>query len=84
MVNSFRDVIAACGGITEMALAVGAKPSSVEKWKQRDRIPSEYWQSAIEAARARGNLISADMLARIAAKPSLAPAELTDGNAASA
>ena len=41
----------------------GAKPHSVENWKQRDRIPSEYWQRAIEVARARGNEICADDLA---------------------
>ena len=74
MVATFRDVIALCGGVAEMAQNVGAKPHSVEKWKQRDRIPSEYWQRAIEVARARGNEICADDLARIAAKQSGAEA----------
>lgn len=69
MVSSFRDVIAACGGVTAMAQSVGAKPASVEKWRQRDRIPSDYWKAAIEAAAERGEMISADELARMAAKP---------------
>ena len=63
MVQRFSDVIALWGSPDELAVAVGAKVETVRKWRQRDRIPPEWWQRIIHAANARGNPLTADEMA---------------------
>jgi hypothetical protein len=48
--------------IPEMAEAIGESHWTVEKWKQRRRIPNGYWPAVISAARLKGKRLTADDL----------------------
>lgn len=50
------------GGVTGMASSIDVKPWTVQKWKNRKRIPDEYWPALIDAGKQKGILLSADDL----------------------
>ena len=66
--RSFRDVIDACGQATVMAKALGMRVSTIQKWRDRDKIPPEHWPKVIGLAENNGRRLSADKLMRIAAR----------------
>jgi len=66
--RNFRDVIDACGHTTGLASALNIEHEAVRKWRQRNRIPVEYWQGVIAAARFCGENVTADDLTRMVAK----------------
>lgn len=68
MISSFREIIALWDTPAALGAAIGAKPDTVRKWGERDRIPPEYWQRTIDAAKAKGRSISAEDLTRLASK----------------
>lgn len=68
MVTSFRDVIDACGQASALARALGMRVNTVQKWRDRDNIPPEYWRRVIDIARTKGRKITADRLMHISAK----------------
>lgn len=70
MVRSFTDVIGFWESPDELANAVGAKIETARKWRQRDKIPAEWWGAVVEAARSTkaGHDLTTDDLARIAAR----------------
>jgi hypothetical protein len=68
MSKTFREVISLWPSIEAMAEDVGAKEPAVRKWQQRDRIPADYWFSVAGAANRRGETISVEKLAEIAAR----------------
>lgn len=43
-------VIDKFGGLTGTARAVGLPVSTVQGWKERGRIPQQYWRQLIDAA----------------------------------
>ena len=45
------DIIAALGGPTEVAEALGRPVGTVTAWPHRGRIPPKYWPELIEIAR---------------------------------
>lgn len=56
-------VIATLGGLTETARAIGRPVTTVQGWKDRGRIPQDYWLELIGAAASSGkNLEYADFL----------------------
>jgi hypothetical protein len=67
-IENFRDVVALWGSPEAMASAIGVKVEAVRKWRQRDSIPSEYWLRIVESAKSTDKPITADDLARLAAR----------------
>jgi hypothetical protein len=68
MIKDFRDVVDLCGSPAHLAAALGVEAEAVRKWRQRDRIPSEYWHGVLKVARRLGVRMSADDLTRLAAR----------------
>jgi len=66
--NSFRTVIELWVSREAMASDIGARASAVSKWWQRDNIPSEWWTRVLAAETAKTGGVTADLLARLAAK----------------
>lgn len=70
---SHAAIIARWPSCSVLAAGLGVKAQTIRKWKQRDRIPSEYWHPLVEAARARGiDGVSLERLAAAAAAPEAA------------
>ena len=46
-INSFRALIELWETREAMAADIGAKPSTVSKWWQRDSIPAEWWSPVL-------------------------------------
>ncbi len=68
MTQTFKDVIGRWPSPDALAAEIGAKPETVRKWRQRNSIPAEWWTRMIEAARERGDTLTADELADMAAR----------------
>ena len=51
--KTFRDVIALWPSMSELARDVDAPIQTVAAWKRRDRIPDEYWNCVLDAAKSR-------------------------------
>jgi hypothetical protein len=66
--RTFRSVVDAWASKEAMASATGAKPSTVSKWWQRDNIPAEWWSAILSTELALEKGITADLLARLAAR----------------
>jgi DNA-binding transcriptional regulator YiaG len=67
--SSFREVVnRSAVSNRQFARDLGMSPKVVQKWVDRDRIPVEHWIAVITAARKNGFKVTADDLARIAAK----------------
>jgi hypothetical protein len=66
--TSFRSIIGLWDSREAMASDVGATNWSVIKWFKRDVIPSEWWTRVLETEKARSACVTADLLARLAAK----------------
>ena len=47
-------VIWTLGGLTETARAIGRPVTTVQGWKDRGRIPQDYWLELIGAAQTAG------------------------------
>lgn len=47
-------VISTLGGLTETARAIGRPVTTVQGWKDRGRIPQDYWLELIGAAQTAG------------------------------
>jgi hypothetical protein len=71
--SDITDVFAIWPTLPEMAADIGAGADGhwmVRKWKQRKRIPNEWWPALIGAAKNRGVVITAsDLLAMHTAPP---------------
>lgn len=68
MVQSFRHIIGLWPSPDALAVDIGAKVETVRKWRQRDSIPADRWLAVIDAAKARGEIISSDDMAALAAR----------------
>jgi hypothetical protein len=66
--RTFRSVVETWDSKEAMASATGAKPSTVSKWWQRDNIPAEWWTAILSTELAVEKGITADLLARLAAR----------------
>lgn len=82
MAQTFREIIGLWPSPDVLAAEIGAKPETVRKWRQRDSIPAEWWVAIIEAAKARGNELTTDNLASLAARPVFLAPPPTEGAAA--
>lgn len=68
MQRSFADIIGLWESADSAAADIGERPATVRKWKQRNRIPSEYWVAVVTAAQARGfAAVTLELLAQLAA-----------------
>ena len=47
-------VIHRFGGLTKTANALGLAVTTVQGWRDRQRIPQDHWNSVIEAAKVAG------------------------------
>ena len=50
-IDSYVKIIDLWGSPANLAKDIGEGHEAVRKWRQRDSIPSPYWQSLIEAAK---------------------------------
>jgi len=66
--TSFRSVIELWDSREAMAADVGAGNWAVIKWFKRDNIPSEWWLPVISSEKAKSAGVTADLLARLAAR----------------
>jgi hypothetical protein len=66
--TSFRFVIELWPSRDAMASEIGARPSAVSKWWQRDNIPAEWWASLLDTDAAVSAGVTADVLTRLAAR----------------
>lgn len=70
--DSFRSVIELWPSRDAMASDVGAKPSAVSKWWQRNALPAEWWSAVLATEVARSAGVTAERLAEIAAREAVA------------
>lgn len=56
------DVFNSWETLTAMAIDVGRTRAAVEKWKERQSIPSDAWTSLIQALRRKGIELTSDAL----------------------
>lgn len=68
--DSFRSIIDLWGSREALAADVGAGPWAVRKWLKRDNIPSEWWSALLATEKAKTAGLTADLLARLAARVS--------------
>ena len=66
MVENYEDVIGQWPSVTALATDMDEKPATVQKWKQRNRIPAEKWSGLLAAARKRRIQLDESTLVRIA------------------
>jgi hypothetical protein len=71
---TFRDIIDRWPSTVDFARDIGAQVEATRKWRQRNRIPSEWWASVIAASNARGLQITPHDLIAVAARRSVATA----------
>ena len=62
---TFVTLIEQWPSLADFALDIGQKRETVQKWKQRDSIPSAHWLAIIQAAQKRGIEVSIEALAII-------------------
>jgi hypothetical protein len=68
--RSFRQIVDLWPSPTAMALDVGAPVESVRKWRQRDRIPAQYWEAVARSPPAESAAVTSSLMARLlAARP---------------
>jgi len=76
--TTYRDIIAFWPTANALARDIEAvtgrsiAAGTCRQWRNRDAIPPEYWIDVIAAARMRGYPITADLLARLAARKRVA------------
>jgi len=67
--TGFRDLIARWPTTRAFAKDAGCSPTLVRQWRHRDFVPAHYWPRIVAGAARRSiPLISADLLAELAAK----------------
>jgi hypothetical protein len=63
LVSPAHYVIGKLGGLTKTATALGIPVTTVQGWKDRNRIPQDHWQKLISAAKGEGfTIVLADFL----------------------
>lgn len=66
--QTFRDIIDLWPTPDVLAAEIGENVWTVRKWKQRGRIPANRWLAVAGAARAKGSHITAEQMAKMAAR----------------
>lgn len=72
--TSFRSIIElwgakdAHGARLALGAEIGASAGMVTKWWQRNSIPADWWSAVLATEKARTAGVSADLLARLAAR----------------
>jgi hypothetical protein len=65
-IKSHADIIALWPSQTELARDCDAELSAVNKWKTRNRIPSDYWHDVTASAKKRGlESVTLELLAKL-------------------
>lgn len=59
------DIFAIWDPLTEMEKDLHLPYQTIMKWKQRGRIPAEYWPKVIEAVKAKGRKVTLQQLVSI-------------------
>lgn len=73
-INSFRALIEFWPSREAMAADIGAKPSAVSKWWQRDSVPAEWWAPILSTDIAIKSRLRPEALIDLAAR---APTEVS-------
>lgn len=69
-IQQFKDVIALWPTAAEFGRDIGIHEVSARAMKQRNSIPSKYWEKVIQSAENRGIMtITHELLAQFAANP---------------
>ncbi len=61
--NSHTALINSFGSISELSQATGVTYETVRAWRNRNRIPGEYWSLLIEVYRSQRVYLTLEMLA---------------------
>ena len=69
MLHSFRDVIDLWDSPEALSDEIRVKPATVYKWRQRGRIPVEYWILICRSSRARDAGVTPQRMAELASIP---------------
>jgi hypothetical protein len=69
--DSFRTLIELWASREAMASDIGANPSAVSKWWQRNAVPAEWWSAILSTEVACCAGVSADALTILAARESV-------------
>jgi hypothetical protein len=59
-IHEIEDIFKLWPTVTQMAIAIAAKPDTVRKWKKFKRIPQDAWRSVIDAALIKGAELTVD------------------------
>jgi hypothetical protein len=76
MLKSHADIIDLWPSQEALAAEIGQGAAAVRKWRQRRRIPSDYWLPLVAAAKRRGDGRFADLTVELLAE--LQPAPVRD------
>lgn len=68
MFQSFTAIVALWPSPDTMAVELGAKVETVRKWRQRDSIPADWWLAVVEGAKRRGETLTVNDMAELAAR----------------
>lgn len=74
MISSAEYVIDLFGGLSATARLLGKPVTTVQGWKERERIPTDHWNEIIQKAAEQGTELSVeDFLRRHESTPSSHP-----------
>ena len=68
MSDNFQHIIDLWPRTTAFAADIGVLPTTAQKWRDRDSIPSPYWTLVVWHANERGYNVTLERLANIAAE----------------
>ena len=66
--TTVRAIIAMWPTMTDLAEDIEVEYNTVQKWKERERIPSEHFQALLDAAKKRRIKLKAEDLIGVAAQ----------------
>lgn len=78
--DSFRSVIDLWRSLEAMAGDIGGRANVISKWRRRDSIPSEWWESILSTEVAKASGLTADALAKLAARNCNTSAEAAEAS----
>jgi hypothetical protein len=66
MVDSVRNIVGLWPSAEALAVEIGAKVEAVRKWRQRNRIPAEWWNAIARSPVARAAGVTVERMAEMA------------------
>ena len=67
-IASFRELMELWPTVSAFAEAIDAPQPTANKWRQRDRIPADWWAAVLKTQEAKESRVTADLLVTLAAR----------------